>query len=107
MMRRRVMKYAHRIYWNSEKNWSESVKKGWQLYFLSRLIRQGPIKFYYKKKDGSYRCALGKYKNIIPKIQRQESFKTFTYYDLDRRSFRSFRVENFVWFNKFQNDKII
>lgn len=111
-MRVRVMCYAHQIFRNTNKDWSNSLITAWQLYFCLKKMSKGPVKFYYKKIDGDYRCAFGQIGNLPFKYQKSKrivnrpSFrKIVTYYDLERDQFRCFKVENFVHFSKTWNKK--
>ena len=76
----RVMSYAHHIFVTTVISWSDALKKAWQLYRLAKLMRQGVVKFYFEKVDGSARVAYG----------------TMCYWDTKKNAFRSFRVENFI-----------
>lgn len=60
----RVMSYAHHIFVTTVISWSDALKKAWQLYRLAKLMRQGVVKFYFEKVDGSARVAYGTLCNL-------------------------------------------
>lgn len=99
------MKYAHHIYHNSKREWPQSVKTAWQVYFCMRKMTKGPVKFYYRKLDGSIRCAFGRLNNVPRKPIKATParFDVFTYYDIERRNFRCFKTENFIGYSKTWN----
>ena len=98
----RVMNYAHHIFESTSVNWSAALKKAWTLYRLARLMRNGVVKFYYEKVDGSARVAYGTLKDLPAGVTSRRSatkapsFGTMRYWDTKKRAFRSFRVENFI-----------
>lgn len=99
-MRVRVMKYAHYIYHNSNRDWSNSLSTAWQIYFCMKFMCNGSVKFYYRKQDGTIRCAFGKLNGISRKkknkLPRAPRFDIFVYYDLEKDDFRCFKTENFI-----------
>ena len=48
----KVMKYAHQLATNTGKSWRFCMIKAWELYRLSKKMREGIVKFAYEKKDG-------------------------------------------------------
>ncbi len=100
--RARVMKYAWTLYKTTHQAWRVCMIKAWQLYRLAKAMRQGSVPFYYKKADGSIRKALGTLQGIPAgatlggKKRTKPSYKTMAYWDLDKQSFRCFRIENFI-----------
>ena len=97
----RVMSYAHHIFVTTVISWSDALKKAWQLYRLAKLMRQGVVKFFYEKVDGSARVAYGTLCNLPAGITSKRSskapnFSTMCYWDTKKQAFRSFRVENFI-----------
>ena len=70
---------------------------------LKRLLKKGVVEFEYKKIDGSLRKATGTLKkSLIPdeykddeRIEKSNSDEVFTYYDIKKEDFRSFRKDNF------------
>lgn len=96
----RVMNYAHHIYTSVDYTWSAALKKAWTLYRLARLMRNGVVKFYYEKVDGSARVAYGTLKDLPAGVTSRRGsssgFGTMRYWDTKKRAFRSFRVENFI-----------
>lgn len=59
--------------------------------------------FFYFKADGTIRKALGTLKNfpagITAKKMTKPSYKTLTYFDVEKNAFRCFKVENFLTFS--------
>ena len=98
----RVMSYAHHIFVTTVISWSDALKKSWQLYRLAKLMRQGVVKFYFEKVDGSARVAYGTLCNLPAGITSRKGSKkatnygTMCYWDIKKNAFRSFRVENFI-----------
>ena len=70
---------------------------------LKRLLKKGVVEFEYKKIDGSIRKATGTLKkSLIPdeykddgRIEKSNGDEVFTYYDIKKEDFRSFRKDNF------------
>ena len=98
----RVMSYAHHIFATTVISWSDALKKAWQLYRLAKLMRQGVVKFYFEKVDGSARVAYGTLCNLPAGItsrngsKKATNYGTMCYWDTKKNAFRSFRVENFI-----------
>lgn len=100
--RARVMKYAWQL-WRATKNqWRLCMIKAWKLYKLAKAMREGVVEFVYSKADGTTRIARGTLVNVPAgatlrgKKVTKPSYKTMTYFDVDRNAFRSFRVENLI-----------
>lgn len=100
--RARVMKYAWQIFKATAQAWSLCLKKAWQLYHLAKAMRGGVVKFCFRKADGTIRSALGTLKNLPAgstlggKKVTKPSYKTLAYFDVERNSFRCFKVENLI-----------
>ena len=97
------MHHAHRIYRNSSLDWSEALQQAWQIFYCQRYMKQGPVKFYYRKKDGETRCAFGTLKIIGWNFKNKpvsEHFDRVRYFDLERDAFRCFKPENFIYMSK-------
>ncbi|AZA49721.1 DUF2693 domain-containing protein [Chryseobacterium carnipullorum] len=95
--RKTVMLRAYHIMSVTGKDWSESLKKAWQLYRINKEMHQGDVTFYFEKKDGSIRKAIGTLKiDYEFKTQSQPSISTFTYFDIEAGAFRCFKIENFI-----------
>ena len=99
----------YRFYEGDELNESmDSIQKE----EFKKKLRDGEVKFSYKKKDGSVRDARGTMKPELmdlpekksqPEVDTAERKKvrklpedSVFYYDLDKKGFRSFKMENFV-----------
>lgn len=101
----RVMKYAHYLYKATNDCWRVCIIKAWQLYKLAKKMRDGIVSFYYYKADGSIRHAKGTLQNLPVgatfgggKKKTKPSYKTLAYFDVDKQSYRCFKVENLITF---------
>lgn len=97
-----VMKYAWQLWQSTGQVWRLCMIKAWQLYRLAKAMRGGVVTFYYAKADGSIRKAVGTLKNapagatLGGKRMTKPTYKTMAYYDLDKKSFRCFKIENLI-----------
>lgn len=100
--RMRVMKYAWQLWKATNQQWRLCMIKAWQLYRLAKAMRNGSVTFYYTKADGTIRKAVGTLKNLPAgftlggKKITKPSYKTMAYFDTEKNSFRSFKVENLI-----------
>lgn len=100
--RARVMKYAHHLLSTTKKSWKYCLLKAWELYRLAKKMRCGDVKFAYEKTDGTIRYAVGTLKNLPAGVTNKgkritkPSYKTFSYFDVDKEQFRRFKIENLV-----------
>lgn len=98
----RVMKYAWQLHKSTKNAWRICMIKAWELYRLAKAMRQQVVTFYYTKTDGSIRKASGTLRNLPAgatlggKRITKPSYKTLSYFDIDRREFRCFKIENFL-----------
>lgn len=99
----RVMKYAHYLNKTTNDCWRVCIIKAWQLYRLAKRMRTGVVSFYYYKTDGSVRLAKGTLQNVPVgatlkngKKMTKPSYKTLAYFDVDKQSFRCFKIENLI-----------
>jgi hypothetical protein len=98
----RVMKYANQLRKATSEPWRVCMIKAWQLYKLAKAMREGEVTFYYYKIDGSVRKAVGTLRHLPAgatfggKKQTKPSYKTLAYFDTEKQSFRSFKVENLI-----------
>lgn len=98
----RVMKYAWQLWKTTNQAWRLCMIKAWQLYRLAKAMREGVVSFYYQKADGSIRKAMGTLKNVPAgaalgsKKVTKPSYKTMAYFDVEKNSFRCFKVENLI-----------
>lgn len=93
------MKYAWHLLRVTGQAWKVCMKKAWGLYRFLKLMRNGVVAFSYRKTNGSIRNAYGTL-NFLPgtkpRARKEPSYKTITYFDVEKDQFRSFRVENFM-----------
>lgn len=100
--RARVMKYAYQIWLNTKETWSVCMKKAWNLYRLAKLMRSGIVAFSYLKADGTIRNAYGTLMNLPDGItlggkkRTKPSYKTLSYFDVEKNAFRCFKIENLM-----------
>lgn len=100
--RARVMKYAWQILKATGKAWRECMLRAWQLYRFSQILKSGVVAFSYFKTDGSIRNAYGTLSDIPENIlhggkrMTKPSYKTFSYFDVEKNAFRCFRIENLI-----------
>lgn len=98
----RVMKYAWQLFRATKQAWRICMIKAWQLYRLAKAMREGAVTFYYEKADGSIRKAVGTLKGIPAgatlggKKVTKPSYKTMAYFDIEKKAFRCFKVENLI-----------
>lgn len=96
------MRYAWQLRRTTGQMWRICMIKAWQLYRLAKAMREGVVKFYYQKADGSIRKASGTLVNVPAgatlggKRVTKPSYKTMSYFDVDKNGFRCFRVENLI-----------
>ena len=88
--------------------WSDIVEYAWYFHHLRVLMRTNTVQFSYFKTDGSIRQARGTLcTDLIPEEKRpkgesrepkkrKENYGAFTYYDLDRDAWRSFKITEFI-----------
>ncbi len=98
----RVMKYAWHLWKVTRQTWRLCMIKAWQLYRLVKSMLNGSVTFYYTKSDGSIRKAFGTLKNVpvgaTPGHKKitKPSYKTITYFDIEKKAFRCFKPENLI-----------
>lgn len=65
-------------------------------------MKDGVVSFYFQKADGTLRKAFGTLRNIPAttvlggKRITQPSYKTMTYFDTEKKAFRSFKIESLI-----------
>lgn len=98
----RVMKYAWQLWKITRQSWRVCMIKAWQLYRLAKAMRNGIVAFYYSKTNGTIRKAFGTLKNVPAGITfggkkvTKPSYKTMVYFDVEKQSFRCFKIENLI-----------
>ena len=85
--------------------WSDILRYAWYFVRLRKWMQNGVVTFtYYKKEDDSLREAKGTLHPLLipaedtPKgaLPRRPNYANFTYFDLERKAWRSFDIRNFV-----------
>ena len=84
---------------------SQALKYAWWFEKFRNMLSKGIYRFSYMKKDGTIREATGTLSNAfiptdkLPKgTAKIINYETFSYYDLVKNEWRSFRLDNFVGF---------
>lgn len=94
-----VMNLAWQFIKRNGYNLSEALKVAWANIKLRTKMKQGIVKFYFKKVDGSLREAYGTLKeSMLPvtKEERKTNVTCQTYYDTEKQSWRCFKKANLV-----------
>lgn len=89
---------------NIFKTFGDALKAAWNRIKLTTQLRKGIAYFSFLKKDGSIREAIGTLNGTNFEYKTKGSHRRFNaaivkYYDIEKRAFRSFKVENFIKFN--------
>ena len=90
---------------------SFALKQAWWFESFRDALSNGFVRFFYYKKDGTTRTALGTRSSVLiptdklPKgpleiNEREDTVKAIPYFDLDKNEWRSFNVLNFVSIDK-------
>lgn len=102
--RMRVMKYAWQLFKATGEAWRSCMLKAWELYRLAKAMRAGVVSFSYLKTDGTIRDAVGTLQDVPAgatlrgKKMTKPSYKTLAYFDVEKKAFRCFRIENLIGF---------
>lgn len=94
-----IMRRAWHIARATGKAFAVALSKSWQLYRLTKQMRDGVVRFAYEKADGSLRRAVGTLKDTAALVKgtgRPDTGQTVKYYDMAADGWRSFKVENFI-----------
>lgn len=97
--RAKVMKYAWQLRRTTSETFRNCLRKAWMLWRLAKALHQGVVKFCYAKTDGTIRKAIGTLTNLTTGASlsnKKSSDKVMTYYDLEKNSFRCFKIENLI-----------
>ena len=111
------MHYAHEIYWSgvAGNSWKQAMICGWDAAYLREYLTHGVAEFTFIKQDGTERTARGTLNaDIIPPSKAptgkqqamidaglaKQNYKSISYYDLDKETWRSFSVENLLSVNR-------
>lgn len=103
-MSERVLNDAKRINEITGRPMSECENQAQQIADCVAAMKSRIVEFYFVKKDGTVRQAFGTLQDdiILPLIKdtsnREPNPELVTYYDCVKKSFRSFRKENFKSF---------
>lgn len=94
--RKRVMKYAWKLYRTTSQSWKTCMVKAWKIVKLIIAMTKGTVEFQYYKVAGSLRHAHGTLSNLnyISKGKGSDNWGTVRYFDVEKNAFRSFKIEN-------------
>jgi len=96
---REIMKLAWKFFKQTGVSFSECLKKSWKNYKLQKALKQGIVKFYFQKVDGTIREAWGTLKDVEDKIKgtgKTKNDSVQVYFDTEKEQFRSFKKFNLV-----------
>lgn len=96
---REVMSLAWRLFRVTGEAFADCLRKAWQNIKLSASMKRGIVKFYYQKVNGEIRQAFGTLcEDYIDQqskgSERAKNDLVFTYWDTEKKSFRSFKRYN-------------
>ncbi len=99
-MRKQVMSSAWELVKSAGLTLSEALKKAWEVFKFKERLKEWVSVFYYKKKDGTVRRALG---TLDPSLidyeykgSKKENYKSITYWDMEANGFRSFSIGSLI-----------
>lgn len=97
-----IMSNAWRMFKVTGESFAECLKRAWQVYKLAKAMKTKTVQFFYQKVSGEIRQAFGTMKDevIADKIKGSDTHKKnedlFTYWDTEKKAFRSFKKFNLV-----------
>lgn len=95
-----LFKVAHQLKNVYKISFSEALKISWKNAKLRIKLHEGGVHFQYLKKSGEEREAFGTLRNIEHLLVGSDKFEsdklTFRYYDLEKQTFRAFKMINLV-----------
>ena len=96
--RTRVFKWAYELMTATGKSFAVCLSKAWALYRLRKRMTVEVVKITFEKVDGSLRIAKATLKNTSTMVKGTgtPNYKTLSYYDVEKRGFRCFRIENLI-----------
>lgn len=79
---------------------AEAMKQSWKVLKLKAALKEGIVKFYYQKLDGTIRTAWGTLKEgMIPETkgtERRKNESLIIYYDQEKAYYRSLKIANLI-----------
>ncbi|MEE3723974.1 SH3 beta-barrel fold-containing protein [Riemerella anatipestifer] len=96
---KQIMQLAWQFFKQTGLKFSECLKKAWANYKLKKRMRQGIVRFYFQKVDGTIREAWGTLKaDLLPetKGRKRNSDNLFIYFDTIANGWRSFYKFNLL-----------
>lgn len=96
-----IMAMAWRFFHITGESFAECLKKAWSNFKLIRKMKQGIVKFYFRKVDGSVREAWGTLKEgSIPRTasedKRTKNDTVQVYFDTECQEYRCFKKLNLI-----------
>lgn len=99
-IRSKVFTLANTLHYQQGLTKSEALTKAWKVIKLKEAMKSDQVNFTYQKKDGTTRQATGttsnQYFTYQRKTDRPQSLTLVTYYDLEKKNFRSFQASNIL-----------
>lgn len=97
---RNIMTLAWQLVKRNGFSMGEALKTAWLNFRLKAAMRQGIVKFWYAKVDGTVREAFGTLRDdLLPETKgtdRKPNPTVQTYYDSERAEYRCFKIANLV-----------
>lgn len=99
----KIMQTAWQFVRATGKSLSECLKLAWANFKLVRSMKQGIVKFYFQKVDGSRREAWGtlaeKYLPVTDGEKKERAKNDFTqiYFDTEKQEYRAFKKLNLIY----------
>jgi|SRR5690606_14899341 len=76
---------------------SEALRVAWKIVKITNQMNLGFCEFYFKKINGEIRKAIGTFnKEYVHKGSINFNDETFSYWDVEKKGFRSFRIDMLV-----------
>ena len=93
-----LFKLAHSVK-NNFSSFSEALRFAWKVIKLRKDLTLHNVRFSYRKIDGSIRQAVGtlNLEDYEHKSEKRSSPAIFTYYDIEKKAFRSCKTTNLIF----------
>ena len=93
------MAMAWRFFRTTGQNFADCLRKAWQNFKLTAAMRVRIVRFHFQKIDGTIREAWGTLRtDLLPAAatDRKRNDTVQTYFDTERREYRSFKKLNLI-----------
>ena len=96
-MKTELFKRAWTLFKDGFGTFAECLRQAWKVIKLKSQLNKGGVAFKFMKKDGTVREAIGTLLNVsIKGSGRPTPLNLLAYFDTDKESFRSFKIENLI-----------